>query len=318
MYDWIADIRAAIESWYFSDDIDFQTSGSSGVPKVLRFTKAQIEASARRTLAYVGEVESATLVLPASFTGGKMLIYRAILAQIKLYCYKPALELPLDMQGDMISVSPVQWQKNTLDSFSVVLIGGGVLEADFQARSPRQRVFHTYGMTETLSNIAMRVPGSEDYEVLEGVRFDRNDEQCLVIWDSVTGVEGLATQDRVEKIDDTHFRFLGRTDRVVNSGGKKIHLNDWMQKWQSISDMEVQVVGEKDQLWGEMLVLLCLQDVEKVEWIRLFSQLERHCRPRRVYRVEQWATTSSGKQKTFLQPKDISELAARIVYDASL
>lgn len=311
------EIKRIIVSWVNAEDPVFQTSGSSGAPRSMRFSQDQVRRSAERTMKFVGQAKTAALVLPAQFTGGKMLIYRALLGKMKLLCYPPALELPRDIEVDLISVSPAQWLKSDLHKCKTVLIGGGSLTEPLQPQNPQQQVFHTYGMTETLSNIAMKSPGEDYFTCLDGVQISTDERGCLAIRDELTGIEDVQTNDKVELLDDKRFRFLQRTDRVINSGGKKINLDAWLLLWKEHSDVEVQPVAMHDTLLGEVLVLLSKEELTEAEWIDACRFLDKHHKPKKIYWVSDFALNQSGKAKTFLYPKDISELAGRLVFPLS-
>lgn len=308
------EIKQIIISWVNDEDPVFQTSGSSGAPRSMLFSKAQVQQSAERTMKFVGHSKTAALVLPAQFTGGKMLIYRALLGKMKLFCYPPSLKLPSDIQVDLISVSPAQWLKSDLRKCKTVLIGGGNLSEPLQPQIAHQQVFHTYGMTETLSNIAMKRPGDDYFTCLEGVRIYADERGCLVICDELTGINDLKTNDKVELFDDNRFRFLQRTDRVINSGGKKINLDTWLLLWKEHAHVEVQPVAMHDPLWGEILVLLSKEKLTEEECIDACRFLDKHQKPKKIYWVSNFAVNQAGKAKTFLYPEDISELAGQLIF----
>lgn len=308
------EIKQILVSWVDGEDPVFQTSGSSGKQRSIIFSQSQVRRSAERTMKFIGSTHTAALVLPAQFTGGKMLIYRALLGGMKLYCFPPAIKLPSDIEVDLISVSPAQWLKSDLRKCKTVLIGGGSIAEPLQAQHPEQRVFHTYGMTETLSNIAIKKTGEDYFSCLEGVRLSTDERGCLCIHDDYTGIDTVQTNDKVELLDAIRFRFLQRTDRVINSGGKKIDMDAWLQHWKENIKVKVQPVGMQDALWGEILVLLTKEERTEAQWIEAFQNLEKHHKPKKVYLVSDFALNQSGKAKTFLYPKDISELAGRLIF----
>ncbi len=309
-------IRDLVEQFYDSEDVILKSSGSTGTPSSYRFSNRQIHASARRTMKVLGvDGGEAALVLPVDFTGGRMLLYRAMIYRMKLQLHSPSLSIKPTKPVDMISVTPAQWfaNKSFLMHCGSVLIGGGELSGE-PSEFP-SHVLHSYGMTETLSNVALRRPLSDThFTALDGVRFSQSHDGALIISDSYLGIEALETNDLVELIDDRHFMFRGRRDKVINSGGVKINLDEWLTAWRSISDVDVQPVGMPDDELGQMLVLLVKNDALQAGSLdALFSKLSKHWRPKRVYNVKEFATTSSGKPKIFLHPQDVSELAPKII-----
>ncbi len=326
----IIDFSQSIEELSFSADLKhinlyvdelahkgeatLQSSGSTGKPKSITFTANQVKASVERTMKALGvEGGSAALVLPPETTGGRMLLYRALLYKMRLHIYKPSIVFNDMAPVDLISVTPAQWQSNKsfLSKCAKVLIGGGVLD---EGGVFPEHVFHSYGMTETLSNVALMQPAKERvFKALAGVRFSLSEQNTLVIHDRVLGINGLVTNDVVELIDEHRFVFVRRADKVINSGGVKIHIKDWYDAWNDLSDIEVQLVGMADKQFGEVPVLLVLEtsDVFKVQ--KNIKQLPKHWHPKRLFVVSQWAYTTSGKPKIFLYPEDISELASLII-----
>ncbi len=309
-------VRELIEQFASGEDVVLKSSGSTGTPSDHRFSRAQIEASARRTMQALGvDGGEVALVLPVNFTGGRMLLYRAMLYHMTLHLQQPSLSISLTNPVDVISVTPAQWFANKayLKRCGCVLIGGGDLSGEPSDFPPH--VYHSYGMTETLSNVAMRRPSSEThFTALDGVRFSQTQDQALVIHDERLGIAALETNDLVDLIDHKRFIYRGRQDRVVNSGGIKINLDEWMSLWNAHNQFHVQPVGMPDDQLGQKLVLLVSRETAAhIRFNETLNKFPKHWRPKCVYSVETFAHTSSGKPKIFLQPQDVSELAAKII-----
>lgn len=307
-------IKLYVDELLNKREATLQSSGSTGKPKSISFTINQVRASAERTMKALGvQAGSAALVLPPETTGGRMLLYRALLYKMRLHIYKPSIVFNDMAPVDLISVTPAQWQANAtyLSKCGKVLIGGGVID---EGDAFPENVFHSYGMTETLSNVALMQPAKERvFKALDGVRFSLSEQNTLVIHDRMLGIDGLVTNDVVELIDEQRFVFIRRADKVINSGGVKVHLDEWYSAWKKLSNIDVQLVGMADKQFGEVPVLLVLNasDVDKVQ--KNIKHLPRYWQPKRLYLVNQWAYTTSGKPKIFLYPEDISELATRIM-----
>ncbi|MCH8545667.1 MAG: hypothetical protein LAT54_02955 [Cryomorphaceae bacterium] len=309
-------IKAYIEDFLLGKHVYLNSSGSTGRPKEISFTAQQVEASAKRTMSALGiDSGDSALVLPAETTGGRMLLYRALIFKMKLFVCQPSISIPMQTPVDLISVTPAQWYANTkfLSTCKRVLIGGGVLRPE--VKSYPSNVFHSYGMTETLSNVALMQPGkSNHFTALQGVHFATSDQGTLIINDEELGIKDLQTNDVVKLIDSRRFVFLHRGDHVINSGGIKIHLNDWYRLWKDIGGQNVQLVGVPDDDFGQVPVLLVLNHPDIDKMLKMFKMLPKYWQPKKIYLVNQWAYTSSGKPKIFLYPNDISELAGRMIY----
>jgi hypothetical protein len=78
-------------------------------------------------------------------------------------------------------------------------------------------------MTETISHVALRKIGQEnEYHSLPGIHFT-SENDCLTIHYPEIHSTPIPTTDVVELIDEHSFRWKGRSDFAINSGGKKIH-----------------------------------------------------------------------------------------------
>jgi O-succinylbenzoic acid--CoA ligase len=67
------------------------------------------------------------------------------------------------------------------------------------------------------------MPLQEDYfTVFENVNISLDERGCLKIYAPNVNDEMLQTNDLVEIKNDKQFKFLGRIDNVINSGGAKI------------------------------------------------------------------------------------------------
>ena len=89
-------------------------------------------------------------------------------------------------------------------------------------------VYHTYGMTETATHIALRrlngPERSDAFVPLPGVELALDDRGCLAIRGAVTAGAWLQTNDIVDLRSDGSFVWLGRWDNVINTGGIKVQI----------------------------------------------------------------------------------------------
>ena len=313
----ILEIKAILDDWLADKDLTLQSSGSTGEPKTCTFTKEQIIASCNRTLKLLRAKrgEAMALVLPVHFTGGRMVVLRALLGKLKLVCWAPSLELNFhEHHIDHISVVPPQLEANAalLQTCKTVLTGGAPLSVEMEAYPWTTNVFHTYGMTETLSHVAIRKPGTANvYKALRGVSFSRDDRGCLVIDDEVLGIEQLITNDLVSRLNKSKFQYEGRADEVINSGGVKISVKQWIDEWRLLNETPIRLASLPDERFGQQLVLLVTAAIDEEKVLSDIKKIPKVVRPRAVYLVSQWPETPLGKPKIFLQDEDISELAGR-------
>ncbi len=227
----------------------FHTSGSTGKPKPIEISLKQIELSAKRTLDFINLEANFTswLCLKAEFIGGAMVLARAIFANQNVLISKPMAFPHLGLleadKIDLVSFAPNQFEnfaKEKLDrvqDIACVLIGGADMSASCEklATQMSNKIFHTYGMTETCSNVAMKQlsPRQEKYfQALEGITFFETKKKTLLIKDDSNALSHQ-TNDVVELIDETHFKFMGRADWAINKNGIKIHPQELEAKFRN-------------------------------------------------------------------------------------
>ena len=162
LLDWVSD----------RPQIAQQTSGSTGPPKTIMLDKEKMVASAKATGAYFGMGPStrALLCLPARTVAGKMMWVRAMVLGWSLYYVKPSLNPLKDLEKpiDFTALTPAQVSSSLafLPKVGTLIIGGAPVSAallktlqDFSAE-----IFETYGMTETITNVAVRQIPSKEYK----------------------------------------------------------------------------------------------------------------------------------------------------------
>lgn len=231
------EIRAIIALWNDkSPEYSVKTSGSTGTPKSILLKRAQLEASAKRSNSFFGLDENSRVLMPLSphTIGGKMMIIRALVGNYAIHVVEPRAnpleEIDPKSRFSFISLVPYQVKNileetpEKLDRFDNILLGGMGLSEDLEQTLSQLKpsVYIGFGMTETVSHIALRKMNDPVYEALEGVELTISNGS-LVITDSKLGIDHMQTNDQVELIDTTHFKWLGRSDFAINSGGIKIH-----------------------------------------------------------------------------------------------
>ncbi len=225
---------AFIEEWNNgTPHITAHTSGSTGEPKPIRLLKSDMRASARATIRFFGITPDSTLCLPLSpdYIAGKMQIVRSLEANCSLLVLPPSnspLATLSDISVDLLPIVPSQIpgllksvRRNRIKN---VIVGGAPIspEAEAALREAYPDSYATYGMTETCSHVALRRLGDEHFKALPGFEFSTDSRGCLVIQSSTLSFGTLTTNDIVDLSDAKAFRWLGRFDNVINSGGLKI------------------------------------------------------------------------------------------------
>ena len=228
--------------WYTDDEyILLKTSGSTGPPKTIRMKKSAMAHSAHATGEYfqLYEGKKALLCLSASNIAGKMMMVRAMLLGWKLDYVAPS-KTPLSVLNkpyDFCAMVPMQVSGSisSLSSIKTLLIGGAPVSKALHSnlQDLNTRVFESYGMTETVSHIALK-PLNESarqsvdgdfglFTTTTGVDVAIDDRRCLVVQAKYISDEPIITNDLVELVGSDQFHWLGRLDHVINSGGMKLN-----------------------------------------------------------------------------------------------
>lgn len=305
-------IRDFIAEWDGdTSTIEVNTSGSTGKPRSLWVEKAAMERSAQKTLRFLRlkKGDTALLCLPIEYIAGKMMVVRALVGQLRLLIATPDSH-PLRravVPPDFIAVTPMQAlislqsreEQEMFRSIPRIIIGGGGISEELLSavQSCKGEVYGTYGMTETLSHIAMRrlngASADEYHTPLEGVRLTLDHDHCLMIEAPDVCKEKLKTNDLAEILPDGRFRILGRKDNVICSGGLKFQIEELESKLSSLP-CRFLLTAVPDTLLGESLTLL--HEPTDADLRRLCRELlGRHEQPRRFFRVDSLPFTKTGK-----------------------
>ncbi|MBR6194788.1 MAG: AMP-binding protein [Prevotella sp.] len=311
------DLKEFLAEWHNdSPTVLVHTSGSTGKPKPMWVEKRRMEASARMTCDFLGlrEGDTALLCLPLDYIAGKMVVVRSLVRGLRLVCVELSGE-PLSTETERIDFAamvPMQvWnslqvpeQRERLMQIRQLIIGGGAID-EALARAlvdfPNQ-IWSTYGMTETLSHIALRrlngPETSEWYTPFEGVRLSLTAEGCLVIDAPLVCQERLTTNDLVEIDPQGRFRILGRKDNVVCSGGIKIHIEEVERLLTPHLSAPFLISKRRDEKFGEAVVLLTEGSTEEARQ-KCQQVLPKHWCPRFFIHINRIPLTKTGKPARF-------------------
>lgn len=273
-----------IEEWRnCCEFIECHTSGSTGTPKRILLPKAQMAASARRTLEFFHIPSGAHFYscIAPDFIGGKM---QAVRSEISNGCLswespsnRPEELCKTSKKIDLLSVVPSQmhWILDNIESLpeiGVILIGGSPIPDSLRASIGKSglNAWETYGMTETASHVALRrvAPEVEFFTPLPGINIsivqDNNvngqtgDEAdsagCLAI--DIDGWQRVVTNDLAEINSNGCFRILGRKDNMIITGGKKVSPEEVEHKLGSTLPWPLMISWEPDPLWGQKIVAI--------------------------------------------------------------
>ena len=307
-------VGAFLEEW-FSDEktVQVQTSGSTGTPKIFEIEKDKMIASAEMTCNFLGlkEGDTALLCLPVEYISGKMMTVRSIIRNLKLIITNPSVK-PLENineEIDFCAMTPLQIE-NSLDHLywikNIIIGGAAVSESlkhkifDSLGSKGTQKIFETYGMSETLSHIALKqiYPVSESFfTAFENVDISTDEKGCLKIFAPHLNTEVLQTNDLVEIKNNNQFRFLGRIDNVINSGGAKIFPEQLEALVKKEIPNEAVFIGREDESLGQKLILV-IEGQKSKEIIDEISKIpfeKSYHRPKEIIFTEKIPRTPNGK-----------------------
>ncbi len=308
---WENEILLFINEWNSSTEfIISKTSGSTGTPKEIRLPKPAMKMSAKMTGEFFGlrEGMSALLCMPVNFIAGKMMIVRAMELNLKLYIVEPKSKIKLDFADkiDFVPMTPMQVE-NSLEELSkikILLIGGAPLSESLRNKLLELSVqsFESYGMTETITHIALKEISEQFFRILKGVSIQKDNRDCLVI-QTPYFEEEIITNDIVELQNKSEFKWLGRFDNVINSGGIKLFPEQIEKKLKPYISEEFIITSLPDNLLGEKLILVIEKDTsdfcyaELVEVQMPSSVLSKYETPKEIHFLQTFPRTESGKVK---------------------
>ncbi|MBK9147873.1 MAG: AMP-binding protein [Flavobacteriales bacterium] len=295
------------------------TSGTTGPPKRFTIPRRDLVMSARLTGAAFGLMPGDRVLhcLPCEFVAGKMMLVRAFALGLDIHLIDPRGSVLGNLEAQdrfkFAAMVPLQLHRAIQEDrarverqFEMILLGGGpVSEAMMEdIRTIGVQVFLSYGSTETVTHVALRRlngPAPEDhFAALGECHFARDPRGCLVVYTPHLTTKQHVTNDLVELIDDTHFRWLGRIDNVILSGGKKIFPEQLEAKTAGVIPYPHYFSHVPDPVLGQALMLVLETELPQNEVLpevmeKLMAVLHPHEWPRRVQALRRIARTESGK-----------------------
>jgi O-succinylbenzoic acid--CoA ligase len=320
-------IHHFLQEWFSEKDyVIVHTSGSTGIPKAIKLRKKQLQNSAVATGEFfkLKEKTSALLCLPIEYIAGKMMLVRAVTLGWHLDVISSnSNPLKLNLTSyDFSAMVPLQVE-NSIDKLHLIkklIVGGGAVSNSLQEKLQEvtTEVFATYGMTETITHIAVKKLnnlGSSKgtttkkslhtafYKILPNTTIYKDERNCLVIKNTSISDKVIFTNDVVALISDTQFEWLGRFDNVINSGGIKLYPEKIEADLSKIIRQRFFVAGIKDEKLGEKLVLLIESAGDKsikspdqlnseMKNSKLFSKFEI---PKEIHFIDSFSETETKK-----------------------
>ncbi len=306
------------------NEFTLQTSGSTGKPKTISVTRNQLKASADLTNSFLNLQRGYTslICLDTRYIAGIMMLVRSMEAGMNMYIVEPTAnpfeKIPTDVTIDFMALVPYQLEtilgsphKGELDKIKITLIGGAPLSHQVKAELHLLSCtfYATYGMTETLSHIALQKLNGENaqdfFQTLNNISLQVDQRGCLMINAPHLGSEPITTNDLVQLISENHFRWLGRFDNIINSGGVKL-IPERIESAITTLMAELNLVnrffiaGIPDRTLGEIVILFVEGEItdtriEKILLQRLKEKLGKYEAPKSIRYLSKFIQTNTGK-----------------------
>jgi o-succinylbenzoate---CoA ligase len=309
--EWQLNFWQFVADWFDEGKTQIQifTSGSTGEPKAIFHDKKSMMASAAMTCRFfnLDNTKKALLCLPVSGIGGMMMAVRAFYSGMHLYFVKPSNN-PLakfNQRVDFVSMVPYQvvsTLENSAEKFQLIsslIIGGGAISADIERKLMQHGVnaYHTFGMTETITHIALRKLGENSFVALEDVVLSVDEENRLQIKAPHLFSGSIQTNDIVNLIDSKHFVWLGRFDNAIETGGVKVIPEIIEQKIAHCFSQPFFIASLPHEKLNNQVVLVIESKEKCFNPELILPYLSKYEMPKQILYTERFEYTESGKIK---------------------
>lgn len=307
-----AEATAFLCEWFSSSPtVEVQTSGSTGTPKKYAVEKEKMIQSAIMTLDFLNlQVgDTALLCMPVRYIAGKMMLVRALVGGLSISTTVPSAR-PLqhiDTSPCFLAITPMQLYETLqystdrakLQTVRQTIVGGGAISAEIEQEIVNfpHPIWSTYGMTETLSHIAVRALNgrmhSDYYQPLKGVSLKTSTAGTLTITAPHLCAETLITNDLVYFDKQGRFKVIGRIDNTINTGGIKVQIEE-IEALLNTCPVPLLISAVPHKKLGEAIVLL-IEGEETPALHILLQTLPRYWQPKYIFSVPALPFTPTGK-----------------------
>ena len=299
--------------------LEVNTSGTTGAPKRMTISREDLIASARLTGGTfdLRENDRTLHCLPSNFIAGKMMLVRAMVLGLDLHLIDPRGSVLENLRTRdrfrFAAMVPLQLHRAIQEDrarveqqFEMILLGGGPVSMALieDVRELNVQVFQGYGSTETVTHVAMRrLNGrarSDRYHAIGQITFERDDRGCLIVHTPHLRTRSHFTNDLVDLIDERSFRWRGRYDNVILSGGKKIFPEQLEERTGGLLPYPHFFMPIPDDKLGQAVALVIETARPGKEAIQevidlLTNLLHPHEMPRRISATRKIQRTQTGK-----------------------
>lgn len=300
---WEQEILDFIKDYKSLEHIKVQTSGSTGNPKTIILPKSAMQLSAKMTGEFLNlkQEDTALLCMPVHYIAGKMMIVRAIELGLKLYCVEPKTKISCETPIDFGAMTPMQAEASLLNAnqnldIKKLILGGAKVSNDLEQKLEAYEgdVYETYGMTETITHIAMRKLNEEKYfSLLPKIKIRQDERQCLVI-KTPYFEEEIYTNDVVKLHKTRQFELLGRVDNIINSGGLKINPEKLENLLQPYISQTFIIHFKEDKTLGQKVILV-IESPKPFKVNYPDDLIPKNQQPKEIIFIDKFPRTISGK-----------------------
>jgi len=307
------ELQTFLSEWLNESPVmTIQTSGSTGTPKPFVVHKEKMIQSARITCSFLklNKGDKALLCLPLQYISGQMMVVRALVTKLDLIVRRPSGNPLADVHPPLhfAAMTPMQVynslqvpeEKERLMQIRNLLIGGGAIDAELSRKLQTfpNAVYSTYGMTETLSHIALRrlsgIEATEYYTPFPSVKLSLSSEKTLIIEAFQVADDIIYTNDIAELLPDGRFRIIGRRDNIINSGGIKIQAEEIENTLRSFITGDFVITSIPHPKFGEAVMLMTLKE-QNLSFDLIKALLPVFQRPRFIVQTDKIPLTQTGK-----------------------
>ena len=301
-----------LEFWKSDKEILFvQTSGSTGKPKEIEIKRNAIINSAKATLDYFKIKENSKFhcCLPTKYIGGKMMLVRAIINKAEIVLTKPTKNVTSELKEkiDFSAMTSMQLENSIHEKgfkhIKKLIIGGGPISNQLLEKIDDQptKCYQTFGMTETVSHIAIRELKNSiidnPYKCLNHVKILTNKNGNLIINSPKLNIESLTTNDLIQITGNKQFKYLGRSDNIINSGGIKVLpeiLEKEIEKILKCKDFFIDKIDDINL--GEKIIIVALKNLKKEKLKEALEEInDQKIAPKSILFCNHFYYTSNNK-----------------------
>ena len=284
-----------LTSWFDENDfILVKTSGSTGTPKEIKLKKIDLISSSKLTADYFKLKPGDKVIncLPVEYIAGKMMLVRSLVLGLDLYLF-PVNSSPIKQiqkNYDLIAFTPMQLENSILfiDRIKNVLVGGSAVNENLKQKilNINTNVYETYGMTETITHIAVRnlTKGENEFTTLPGIEIGKRDN-CLFIKPNHLSIEMVQTNDIVQFTNKNKFLLIGRRDFIINSGGVKLNPETIEKKLAKYISADFVISSIDNSKFGEVVALVFKKNIPD-NYSKAFTHLSKYEVPKEVLVID--------------------------------